>query len=98
MTVTTRHLYHFLRSCAGNWRNAVYILADGPIYLLSTDKDGQPVMMAVDHFQELTGEQIDPTECCGRLTAEGFNALYGQYLLWHQPSGSGNPLAQLCQT
>ena len=98
MTVTTQQLYRFLHSCAGNWRNAVYIPADGSCYLLSTDRDCRPVVMAADHFQKLTGEQIDPAECCGRLTEEGFKALYGQYLLWHLPSDSENPLAQLCQT
>ena len=78
MTVTTQHFYRFLRSCAGNWRNAVYIQADGSGYLLSTGRYGRPVVMAVDHFQELAGEQIDPAECCGQLTEDGFKALYGQ--------------------
>lgn len=98
MTVITQQLYRFLQSCAGNWRNTVYIPADSSGYLLSADRDGRPVVMAVDRFQELTGEQIDPAECCGRLTEDGFKALYGQYLLWFLPSGSGDPLAQLCQT
>ena len=97
MNTTSRQLYRFLSGCAGNWRNAVYIPADGSCYLLSTDRDCRPVVMAVDQFQELTGEQIDPAECCGRLTVDGFKALYGQYLLWHLPSDSENPLAQLCQ-
>ena len=97
MNTTSKQLYRFLHSCAGNWRNAVYIPADGSCYLLSTDRDCRPVIMATAHFQELTGEQIDPAECCGRLTVDGFKALYGQYLLWHLPSDSENPLAQLCQ-
>ena len=98
MTATTQQLYRFLHSCAGNWRNAVYIPADGSGYLLSTVRDGRPVVMAADHFRELTGEQIVPAECCGQITVDGFKALFGQYLLWHLPSDSGNPLAQLCQT
>ena len=97
MTVTTQHFYRFLHFCAGSWRNTVYILADGPDYLLSIDGDGHPVVIAVDQFQQLTGEQLDPAECCGQLTEEGFKTLYGQYLLWHLPSGNENPLAQLCQ-
>ena len=96
MNTTSKQLYRFLHSCAGNWRNTVYILTDGSGYLLSTDEDGRPVIMAADHFHELTGEQIDPAECCGRLTVDGFKALYGQYLLWHLPSDNENPLAQLC--
>ena len=97
MTVTTQYLYRFLLTCAGNWRNTVYIPENGLGYLLSTDRDGRPVVMAADHFQKLTGEQIDPTECIDQLTEEGFKALYSQYLLWHLPSDSDDPLAQLCQ-
>lgn len=102
MNTTSKQLYSFLSGCAGNWRNAVFIAGigqdDSSGYLLSTDRDGRPVVMAADHFRELTGEQIDPAECCGRLTVDGFKALFGQYLLWYLPSDSGNPLEQLCQT
>ncbi len=91
-----QQLYHILSACAGNWRNAVYISDSGIGYLLSADRDGSPIVMAADQFQHLTGEQIDPTECCGQLSAEGFRALYSQYLLWHLPT-SENSLAQLCQ-
>ena len=90
-------LYRFLSACAGNWRNAVYISDNGLGYLLSADRDGCPIVIAVEQFQQLTGEQIDPAECSGQLSEEGFKGLYGQYLLWHLPSDSGNPLAQLCQ-
>ena len=55
-------LYNILSACAGNWRNCVYISASGSGYLLSTDRDGQPIVMAVEQFRQLTGEQLDPTE------------------------------------
>lgn len=85
--------YRFLSACQGNWRNSVYISTDGPGYLLSADRDGQPILMAVEAFQRLTGETIDPGECCGRLTKDAFKALYAQYLLWRIPSA--DPLSFL---
>lgn len=90
-------LYLFLAACQGNWRSSVHISADGPDYLLSADRDGRPVVMAVEQFQQLTGEPIDPTECCGQLTAEGFKSLYAQYMLWRMPSTEDDPLQFLSQ-
>lgn len=98
MDITAKHLYVFLSACAGNWRNAVLIagVAPGtPSCLLSADRDGRPILMAVEQFQQLTGEPIDPTECCGQLTAEGFKSLYAQYLLWRMPSAEDDPLFHL---
>lgn len=92
-----QHLYLFLVACRGNWRNSVYISTDGPSYMLSTDRDGQPIVMPVEQFQELTGEIIAPAECCGQLTGEGFRALYAQYLLWRIPSAGEEPLRFLKQ-
>ena len=89
--------YRFLSVCQGNWRNSVYLSTDGPGYLLSTDRDGQPIVMPVEQFQRLTGEIIDPAECCGQLTDEGFRALYAQYLLWRMPSAEDDPLCFLSQ-
>ncbi len=98
MLTDSQHLYIFLSSCSGSWRNTVFIaVQDRPGYLLSTGRDGQPIVMAVEKFQQLTGEQIDPSECCGQLSEEGFKTLYAQYLLWRLSSDSENPLMQLCQ-
>lgn len=90
--------YRFLSACQGNWRNSVYISANGPGYLLSANRDGQPIIMPVEQFQQLTGEIIDPGECCGQLTDEGFRALYAQYLLWRMPSAEDDPLCFLSQS
>lgn len=92
-----QHLYLFLAACRGNWRNSVYI-TNAPGYLLSADRDGRPIVIAVEQFQKLTGEIIDPAECCGQLTGEGFRALYAQYLLWHIPSAEDDPLCFLSQS
>jgi hypothetical protein len=53
--------------------------------------------MAVEQFQQLAGEMIDPAECCGQLTADAFKALYAQYLLWQVPSAECDPLLFLSQ-
>lgn len=83
---TTKHLYQFLSACGGNWRNSVYISSDGPGYLLSADRDARPIILSVERFQSLTGEQIDPAECCGQLSEDAFRTLYAQYYLWQMPS------------
>lgn len=94
---TIRQLYSFLSACQGNWRNSVHISTDGPGYLLSADRDGRPIMMAVEQFQQVTGQAIDPAECCGQLTGDAFKSLYTQYLLWAIPSSEADPFAILCQ-
>lgn len=81
MTAITKSLYHFLFACRGNWRSSIYISTGSPGYLLSANRDGQPIVMPVEQFQQLSGEIIDPGECCGQLIDEGFRALYAQYLL-----------------
>ena len=82
---TTKQLYLFLAACSGNWRNSIYIKCqsdkDDPGYLLAADRDGQPVILGVRQFFQLTGMWIDPAECCGQLTEAGFESLYAQYLL-----------------
>ena len=67
MNAECQRLYLFLAACQGNWRNSVCLSTDGPGYLLSADRDGRPVVMSVEQFRQLTGEAIDPAECCGQL-------------------------------
>ena len=97
----TKQLYLFLTACSGNWRNSIYIKCqgekDGPGYLLAADRDGQPVILPVQQFYQLTEMWVDPTECCGQLTEADFEALYAQYLLWRCPSAEVHPLRYLCQ-
>ena len=100
MTITAKQLYLFLVACGGNWRNTIHIACreerDSPGYLLAADRDGQPVILGVQQFYQLTGVWTDPAECCGQLTEAGFEALYAQYLLWQCPLAEGYPLRQLC--
>lgn len=76
---------------------SVYITS-APGYLLSAGRDGRPIVIAVEQFQQLTGEIIDPVECRGQLTDEGFRTLYAQYLLWRMPSAEDDPLCFLSQS
>ena len=79
MNPSTKKLYLFLAACGGNWRNTIHIACreerDSPGYLLAADRDGQPVILGVHQFYQLTGVWTDPAECCGRLTEAGFEAL-----------------------
>ncbi len=101
MTSSTKQLYLFLTARSGNRRNTIHISCQGDMdssgYLLAADRDGQPVILPVQRFYELTGEQIDPAECCGQLTKAGFESLYAQYLLWRLPAAEEHPLRRLCE-
>ena len=97
MAKSHQQLYNFLSACAGNWRNCVYISAGSSDYLLSADRDGRPIVMPVEQFRKLSSENVDPAECCGQLSAEGFKTLYAQYLLWHVPSVKDDPFRFLSQ-
>ena len=94
MASSTKQLYLFLTACSGNWRNTIHISCQGDMdssgYLLAADRDGQ-------QFYELTGVQIDPTECCGQLTEASFESLYAQYLIWRLPAAEEHPLRRLCE-
>lgn len=92
MNSSTKQLYQFLSACGGNWRNCIHVSVDGPGYLLTADRDAKPIVMPVERFRQLTGEQIDLTECCGQLSETAFRALYSQYFLWRMPSAEDSPL------
>ena len=97
MSSECHQLYSFLSACQGNWRGSVHICTHGPGYLLSADRDGHPTIRAVEQFQQLAGEMIDPAECCGQRTEAGFESLYAQYLLWRLPAAEEHPLRRLCE-
>lgn len=80
MASSTKQLYLFLTACSGNWRNTFHISCQGetdnPGYLLAADWSGQPVILPVQRFYEMTGVQIDPAECCGQLTERHYLGLH----------------------
>ena len=92
-SASARRLYRFLSACGGNWRNTIHIAAQGSHtgWLMAADQDGKPVVMAVDAFQKLTQEQIDPAECRGYLTESAFGDIFARYLLWQIPDAGGSP-------
>lgn len=91
--LTTRKLYAFLTACGGNWRNTIHIPAqEGHAgWLLAADRDGKPVVMNVDAFQNQIAEEIDTRECRGVLTESAFGDIFSQYLLWQIPAASCRP-------
>lgn len=97
MNSQTRQLYLFLSACSGNWRNTIYISdpQGTPSYLLAADRDGKPVVMAVEQFQQLSGERIDFTECRGQLTRSAFEDVFAQYLLWQISDDKVDTLTKL---
>lgn len=97
MNQIIQQFYRFLVACGGSWRNTIRISGneDAPAYLMAADRDGKPVIMAVEQFQQLSGEQIDPTECRGQLTQSAFQDIYAQYLLWQFPEDGTDVLAAL---
>lgn len=95
----TTHLYSFLTACSGNWRNTIHVngkCKESSGHLLAFDRDGKPVLMAVDQFHKLSGEQVDPTECLGRLSEPAFKDLFAQFLLWQAASPQEQALESLC--
>lgn len=100
MNSQTRQLYLFLSACSGNWRNTIYISgpAGTPGYLLAADRDGKPVVMAVEQFQQLSGERIESTECRGHLTRTAFEDVFAQYLLWQIQEAETDVLAELSRS
>ena len=95
----TTHLYSFLTACSGNWRNTIHVngkCKESSGHLLALDRDGKPVLMAMDQFHKHSGEQVDPTECLGRLSEPAFKDLFAQFLLWQAASPQEQALESLC--
>ena len=101
-------LYPFLRAVRGNWHNSLFIRCScsscphGNVshcngFLMSADADGQPLLMPVSTFRQLTGESIEDTSCRGILGKPIFETVYSQYIEWHTVSDQDCPLWVLSQ-
>lgn len=89
MITDSQQLYRFLTAASGSWRNTIYIHSQQENYpeqLLAFNRDGTPIIMAADKLQQISGDEIDPSECCGQLTEASFKNLFAQYLLWQTSS------------
>ncbi len=79
-----------LRASGGNWRNAVWIECDfcpyGRTlctgYLLTIDRDGNPITFSADRFRQLTEEAPQKEECVAVLKRSAFETLYSVWLTW----------------
>ena len=90
----SRNFYLFLKATRGNWHNAIYIKCSSLLcphgnlmpcggFLMAIDADGSPIFMPVETLRKLSGESIDPEECCIILNKHTFEAAYAQYVEWH---------------
>lgn len=64
--------------------------------MMTTDRDGMPLLMEVSTFNRLMGECVDPAECCGELALDVFESVYAKYLLWRCPSAQEHSLRSIC--
>lgn len=92
-SASARRLCRFLSACGGNWRNTIHISAEPwrPGWLMAADRDGKPVIIAVEAFRELAQEQVDPSECRGHLTDAAFGDIFARYILWQLPEADSRP-------
>jgi len=67
-------------------------------FLMAVEADGAPVLISVDALRKLSGESIEPEECCITLNKRTFEAAYSLYIEWHTSSPTGCFLIQLCET
>ena len=108
MTKNNVKIYAFLKSTMGNWHNAIYIKCSSLLcphenlmpcegFLMAIDADGSPIFISVETLRNLSGESIDPEECCITLNKHTFEAAYAQYVEWHTICSDGCSLKQLCE-
>jgi len=75
-------LYRFLKLCAGNYRNAIYVECCCA-FLMIADQDVKPVLFPVRKFFELTGEYPQKDEMSGTMSRQTFENMYRGWLLWN---------------
>ena len=96
--------YEFMTGCGGNWRNAIFISCPACSgycstqnwgCLLTTDRDGRPIVLSVVCFEDLSGQSIYPSECAGHISKDAFESLYARYLDWERGDPEQCPLCAI---
>ena len=98
--------YPFIKAAQGNWRNALFISCecttcpygitpDCEGYLMVSDSMGFPIIMAVEQLRIITGDPIDPQECCAEISKASFETVYAQYIQWSISKKGRCPLPSL---
>ena len=82
VTNDIRDLYRFLKLCAGNYRNALYVECRCD-FLMIADQDAKPVLFPVQKFYDLTGEYPQKDEMCSVMSKQSFENMYRGWLLWN---------------
>ncbi|MBM6895884.1 hypothetical protein H9X86_00660 [Pseudoflavonifractor capillosus] len=65
-------------------------------FLLTVDECGQVMLLPAETVHELTGEEVEPTECSAVLSRRSFDAAFSKYIEWHAPDPAACTLRQLC--
>lgn len=60
-----------------------------------SDSMGFPIIIAVEQLREITGEPVDPHECCAVISKSSFEAVYAQYIQWSISQKGACPLPTL---
>ena len=104
MNIRIYRFYEFMTECGGNWRNAIFISCpacggycstQNRGCLLTTDRDGRPMVLSVACSEEFRGENIDTFECAGHISKDAFEALYARYLDWELADPDQCPLCAI---
>lgn len=91
MRTSTYSIFDFLKNCAGNWCNAVYIPCGFCLHpcraeqrgaLLTADSYGRPRAISVVRYEAVTGQRVDPNECVGTLQRQAFDAVFRDFTVW----------------
>ena len=95
--------YPFLKAVRGNWRNAIFVRCGSFAiqnsctgFLLAADSDGHLLLVSAQAMHRLTGDYIDPSECCAVLERRSFEIAFDLYIKWNTSSDTLCPLCQLC--
>ena len=106
MSTTKYTLSDFTVGCGGIWQNAIFIPCGHCCKpcgirrcgcLMSGSISGEPILIGVRRYEQLTGHRIDPSQCAAILSRTAFESAYTRYLLWELDSVGECPLQKLEQ-
>ena len=98
------YLLDFSKGCNGRWENAIYIPC-GPCAhvchlksrgcLMTASPTGELILIAVNRYEELTGQLVVPERCAAVISKDAFERAFSRYLLWTLRSADQCALQQL---
>lgn len=110
MILNHENIYPFLKAARGNWHSTLFIKCGHSScpygspemcrgFLFVAAADGTPLLVPIEEFEALTGEEVSAEECRGILSHYAFVSAYAAYIEWHTISDTECPIKQLiCET